>query len=241
MLIIPAIDLYQGSVVRLIKGNKNNCTIYSRQPLSVAKEWAQRGATWLHLVDLSAAFSEGQNRKTIAKIVRESGLLVQLGGGIRSLEQVQVLADLGISRLVLGTAATDQDFLQKAAKIAGPGKIAVAVDEKDGKVAISGWQEQVDISVTQYLDYLEAAKVERVIYTDTSSDGTLSGPNLSRLELFCNRNLFNFIFSGGVSSLEDIQRLKQAAPFAEGVIVGKALYEQRFKLEEAIRLIVDNS
>lgn len=235
MLIIPAIDLYQKKVVRLIKGEKFNCKIYSDNPVEVAKKWQSQGAKWLHLVDLSAAFSEDDNKDIIEKIIKEVDISVEVGGGIRSLEEIKKLVSLGAARIILGTKATEANFLSKALAIAAD-KIAVAVDEKKGKVAISGWQKQIDLSIEQYLNYLKANGVKWIIYTDVSRDGTLEGINLSKIKQFLDNKQFNLIFSGGISSLEDIKNLKKAALTAKGVIVGKALYEKRFSLADALAI-----
>lgn len=234
MFIIPAIDLYKGEVVRLTKGNKANCKVYSQDPLSVAKSWYNQGAKWLHLVDLSAAFSIGNNRKAIAEIVKVLDIPIELGGGIRSLETIKEMLGLGIERLILGTKATDSEFLKKALKIASPERLVVALDEKEGKVAIAGWEKSFDLAVDSYLDYLKGNGVKRVIYTDVSCDGTLEGMNFDKIKKFQDESEVKFIFAGGVSCLEDIKMLKAKASFTEGLIVGKALYEQKFKLKEAI-------
>ncbi len=240
MLIIPAIDLYQKKVVRLIQGDKANCKVYSLEPVSLAKRWAQEGAVWLHLIDLSAAFCQGDNRDIIAEIIKETDILVEVGGGIRSLERAEELISIGADKLILGTAATDPNFLKQALKAFGSEKIAVAADEKEGKVAIAGWEKSFDMPITEYLSYLKEQGVREVIYTDVSCDGTLKGLNLEKIKRFLNEDKLSFIFSGGVSSLEDIKSLKKEAPFAKGLIIGKALYEEKIKLKEAMGLVVDN-
>lgn len=236
MLIIPAIDLYKGKVVRLTRGSKSECKVYSLDPLSVAKSWIRQGASWLHLVDLSAAFSEGNNRDIILKIKKELKVSIQTGGGIRSLDEIKNLVEGGIDRLILGTSAVNLDFLKSALDLAGSDKIAVAVDEKNNKVAVEGWQKNSDFSIPAYLDYLKSAKVKRVVYTDTEGDGMLQGVNLAKAKILNKQDGLNFIFSGGVSSLADIKNLRKIFSSAEGVIVGKALYENKFSLEEAIAL-----
>jgi phosphoribosylformimino-5-aminoimidazole carboxamide ribotide isomerase len=233
MIIIPAIDLYQKKVVRLTKGNETNCKVYADNPISVAKKWKDQGAKWLHLIDLSAAFSKGDNQEIIENIIKKVDISVEVGGGIRSLEKIEQLISIGAKRLILGTKGTDPDFLKKALKIAGD-KIAVAVDEKRGKVAISGWQESINLSIAEYLNYLKKQGIKWVIYTDISRDGTLEGFNLDRIKQISQDYQLNLIFSGGVSSLDDIKKLRKVVPQAAGVIVGKALYEKKFSLEEAI-------
>lgn len=233
MIIIPAIDLYQKKVVRLTKGNETNCKVYADNPISVAKKWKDQGAKWLHLIDLSAAFSKGDNQEIIENIIKKVDSSVEVGGGIRSLEKIEQLISIGAKRLILGTKATDPDFLKKALKIAGD-KIAVAVDEKEGKLAVKGWQESINLSIAEYLNYLKKQGIKWVIYTDISRDGTLEGFNLDRIKQISQDYQLNLIFSGGVSSLDDIKKLRKVVPQAAGVIVGKALYEKKFSLEEAI-------
>lgn len=235
MLIIPAIDLYQKKVVRLIKGDKSNCKVYSDDPVEVARKWKGQGAKWLHLVDLSAAFSEGDNREIIEKIIKEVDISIEVGGGIKTLSEIEKLLSIGVKRIILGTKATEADFLKKAKDLAGS-KIAVAVDEKKGQVAISGWQRQIDVSIEEYLNYLKEQGINWIIYTDVSRDGTLEGLDLSKIKQFLGDNQFNLIFSGGISCLEDIKKLKIAAPGAKGVIVGKALYEEKFNLTDALAI-----
>ncbi len=235
MIIIPAIDLYQKKVVRLTRGDRANCKVYGDDPVSVARKWKEKGAQWLHLVDLSAAFSQGSNKEVIAEIIKGVGISVEVGGGIRSLEKVKELVSIGAKRLVLGTKAIDPNFLQQALEITN-GRIAVAVDEKAGKLAIKGWQKSIDLPIGQYLNYLKGQGVKWVIYTDISRDGTLEGPNLDKLKQFLSDDQLNLIFSGGVSCLEDIKSLKEAAPSVAGVVVGKALYEEKISLEDAIKV-----
>ncbi|MCF7872770.1 MAG: 1-(5-phosphoribosyl)-5-[(5-phosphoribosylamino)methylideneamino]imidazole-4-carboxamide isomerase [Candidatus Omnitrophica bacterium] len=235
MIIIPAIDLYQKKVVRLVKGKESNCKIYSNNPIFVAKKWKDQGAKWLHLVDLSAAFSKGGNEEIIKNIIKNVDISVEVGGGIRSLEKIEQLISIGAKRLILGTKATDPDFLKKALKIAGD-KITVAVDEKEGKLAVKGWQESINLPIVNYLDYLKKQGIKWIIYTDISRDGTLEGFNFDRIKQISQDYHLNLIFSGGVSSLDDIKKLKEVVPQAAGVIVGKALYEKKFSLEEAITI-----
>jgi phosphoribosylformimino-5-aminoimidazole carboxamide ribotide isomerase len=235
MIIIPAIDLYQKKVVRLVKGKESNCKVYSNNPISVAKKWQRQGASWLHLVDLSAAFSKGGNEEIIEEIIKNVDISVEVGGGIRSLEKIRQLIAIGAKRLILGTKAIEPDFLKKALKIAGD-KIAIAVDEKEGKLAVKGWQESTNLSIVNYLDYLKKQGVKWVIYTDISRDGTLEGFNFDRIKQISQDYHLNLIFSGGVSSLDDIKKLQKVVPQASGAIVGKALYEKKFSLKEAITI-----
>ncbi|MCF7874099.1 MAG: 1-(5-phosphoribosyl)-5-[(5-phosphoribosylamino)methylideneamino]imidazole-4-carboxamide isomerase [Candidatus Omnitrophica bacterium] len=235
MLIIPAIDLYQKKVVRLTKGDETNCKVYSNDPISVAKKWKDQGAKWLHLIDLSAAFSKGDNTEIIEGIIKNVDISVEVGGGIRSLEKIEELISIGVQRLILGTKATESNFLKKALEIGGD-KIAVAVDEKKGKLAIKGWQESVDLSIAQYLKYLKEQGIKWVIYTDVSRDGTLEGFNLERIKQISKDYQFNLIFSGGVSSLEDVKNVKETVAQAAGIVIGKALYEQKFNLLDALAI-----
>lgn len=234
MEIIPAIDLYQEKVVRLVKGSKLNCKIYSSNPLSVAEKWVEQGAKRLHLVDLSAAFSQGNNLKIVIQIIKKLQIPVQVGGGIRSLTVAQELLAAGADRLILATAASDKSFLKNVLRLAGKTKIVAAVDEKDGKAAVAGWEKTSAKSIQDYLDYLKQQGVYQVIYTDVSGDGTLRGLDFSKISRLTAYRGLDFIFSGGVASLSDIEKLKKKAPSARGLIVGKALYEAKFSLAQAI-------
>jgi phosphoribosylformimino-5-aminoimidazole carboxamide ribotide isomerase len=237
MLVIPAIDLLGGSVVRLYKGDKSKSTVYSQFPYMVAERWKNSGAQLLHVVDLDAAFGKGDNLKIISGLAM-AGIPIQVGGGIRSLEKAAQLFDAGVERIVIGTKAVDGQFLESLV-LKYKDKVAVGVDVVDGNVAISGWQEKTAYNFIEFVEYLVERGVRWIIYTDVSRDGTLSGVDVegsSKLKMFDD---VNFIISGGVGSSEDLLKIKEKLFFAKGVIVGKALYENKVDLAWAIKFLKD--
>jgi phosphoribosylformimino-5-aminoimidazole carboxamide ribotide isomerase len=246
MLIIPAIDLYQGKVVRLIKGDIRRSEIYSDDPVETAKKWQAQGAKLLHIVDLSAAFEQGDNLAIIENIIKSVKIKVEVGGGIRSLEKAKTLISFGAERVIIGTKGLDVNFLTQTLKAMETEKVAVSVDTKDSFVAVKGWQEKTNVKYLDFIDQLRNRGVKWVIYTDISRDGTLKGINLENIkQLSIYRNI-NLIISGGISSLEDIKNIKKQAPFVWGIILGKALYEERLSLGQANSIgnnnnFIDNS
>lgn len=237
MIILPAIDLWQGKVVRLVKGDPKNMTVYGQDPLAVAKEWQNQGAQWLHVVDLSAAFSDGNNLSIIEQIVKEVKVNVEVGGGIRDFVYAKKLIDLGAKRIVIGTRACDQEFMKELVTQFGADAVAVGIDVINAHLAVEGWQKNTKWTVKDTLSLLSDCGVKWVIYTDISRDGTLSGVNINQFKDFSCWKNFKFIASGGVASLEDLKALANHASFVWGVIVGKALYEESFTLPEAIKVI----
>ena len=233
MYIIPAIDLIGGKAVRLQKGDYEKVTVYSEFPEKVAKYFYDCGAKYLHVVDLDGAKSgNADNFETIKKIIDASGLSVEVGGGIRSMDVVKRYADIGVDRIILGTAAlNDREFLKSAVDAYGD-RITVGVDIKDGMVAIKGWTEVSGVSCEEFCKDLASIGVSTIICTDISKDGMMSGTNL---ELYKNLNRefpINIVASGGVSTIEDITALRDMEMF--GAILGKALYTGAIKLEDAI-------
>ncbi len=235
MKLFPAIDLYGGKAVRLYKGDYNQMTIYHHDPVAVARDFKDAGAEWIHLVDLEGA-RDGTtpNLETICAIKEATGLLCEVGGGIRSMETVDRYLSAGVDRVILGTAAiSDRKFLQQALRTYGD-RIAVGVDLKDGRVAIKGWTETADIPASVFFSELEALGVATVICTDISRDGAMQGTNLSLYrELSC-RYRIRFIASGGVSSLADVKALRDMGLY--GAIIGKAYYTGAISLKEAIEV-----
>jgi len=232
MIIIPAIDLYQGKVVRLTKGDPKRSKVYSDDPVAIAKKWEAEGAKLLHLVDLSAALGEGDNLAVIKSIIESVNIDVQLGGGIRDIKKAKQLLSLGVKRIIIGTKALDEDFLNKLLKSLDKERIAIGVDVLDSCLAIEGWKKKTDLSGLDFIAYLQLKGIKYIIYTDISRDGTLQGLNcgqITKLSIFSDMNI---IASGGVASLEDFRQIMQCAPFIWGVIVGKALYEGKFTLLE---------
>ncbi len=233
MTIYPAIDLSGGQVVRLTQGDFDQKTVYAQDPVPVAEGFLAAGATHLHVVDLDGA-KDGAPRSgdALARLTRLP-LFIQTGGGIRTAERVRQLLDLGVSRVILGTAAlSDPDFLSRMIALHGD-KIAVGVDAKGGKVAVAGWLTVSDTDATTFCVQLHQMGVKTIIYTDIARDGGLSGPNFLAYEaLLSALEGMNLIASGGVSKLSDVERL--SALGTPGAIIGKALYEGRIDLKEAL-------
>ncbi|AVX19399.1 MAG: 1-(5-phosphoribosyl)-5-[(5-phosphoribosylamino)methylideneamino]imidazole-4-carboxamide isomerase [Bacillota bacterium] len=239
MLIIPAIDLREGKCVRLVEGKVENETIYSHDPVAVALGWQELGARMLHLVDLDGAFTgKPYNRTCIEAIVREVKIPVQLGGGIRSLETIEELLNLGVNRVILGTVAINQPALvREAIQRFGEEAIVVGIDAKDGLVAIEGWEATVEKTVGQLAREMVEIGVKRVVFTDVRRDGTLKGPNLDSIAALARESGLRVIASGGVATLADLQALKELESLGvEAVIVGKALYAGTVNLSEALEV-----
>ncbi len=237
MIIIPAIDLKDKQVVRYTKGIKDK-KIYSSDPVAVALDWQRLGARWLHIVDLDGAISgEQKNLSVIKKIIRSVRLKVEVGGGIRALPAIKGLIDSGASRIVLGTKAIeDPAFLEEAVKKFGK-RIAVGLDTSGGKMGLYGWRKSCKIQLRPRLRFFEDIGLQTIISTDIKRDGTLKGVDLEAIERMLQATKIDLIVSGGVSSLDDIRKLTEL-PYRnlKGVIVGKALYENRFTLNEAIKI-----
>ena len=235
MNIIPAIDLIGGKAVRLLKGDYDKVTVYSDDPAAVAESFERAGAKYLHVVDLDGA-KDGTtaNFETIKKIIERTNLSVEVGGGIRTLERVRQYIDVGVDRVIIGTAAvTDPDFLCEAVELYGE-KIVVGVDIKDGFVAIKGWLEVSELSCKEFCKKLESLGVKTIICTDISKDGMMSGTNRELYRELYDEFKLNIIASGGVSSMDDISALSDMGLF--GAIVGKAIYTGAIELSEAIKL-----
>lgn len=235
MYLFPAIDLIGGQAVRLVKGDYNQKTVYSNSPIEVAKGFFEAGAEFLHVVDLDGAKSGNtDNISVIADIIKESGLKVEVGGGIRSEEVIKKYIDAGVYRVILGTVAvTDPEFCREMTKKYGE-KIAVGVDIKDGFVAIKGWTEVADKTCFDFCKELEEMGVKTVICTDISKDGLLSGTNLELYRRLQSEFNIDFTASGGVSSLDDIRALMEIGVY--GAILGKALYTGDVDLKEAVEV-----
>lgn len=224
MEIIPAIDLRNGRCVRLVKGDYNRETIYSQEPLEMAKHWQDQGATRLHVVDLDGA-KDGKpvNLEIIKEITAALDIPVQLGGGIRSMDIIDNYLQSGVDRVILGTIALQKPEVVKAAvEKHGPEKIVVGVDAKDGKVAVNGWLEDSQKTVEEMIEQMKGFGVKVFIYTDISKDGTLEGPDLLGLKKYNQIDNIDLVASGGVSSFEDLEELVKIDIVS--VIVGKALY-----------------
>ena len=233
MILLPAIDLYEKKAVRLYKGEYSKMTVYSEDPPKLAQEFREAGAEWLHMVDLEGAKCGGTpNFDIAAKIIRTSGLAVELGGGIRDEETILRYLDAGVNRVILGTAAASNiNFV--ASMVAKYGSaIAVGVDLRDGMVAVKGWTETTGLSGLDYCKSLEEIGVQTVICTDISRDGAMAGANRALYRDLMEVSKMRFIASGGVSSLEDVRALKELNLY--GAIIGKAYYTGAIKLADAI-------
>ena len=235
MIIFPAIDLVGGKAVRLLKGDYNKMTVYSDTPTKVALDFKKAGATHIHLVDLEGAKSgETPNLETILAIKKERGLFCEVGGGIRSLETVQTYLGAGLDRVILGTAAVeDEAFLKKAVEAYGE-KIAVGVDIKNGFVAIKGWTERSSLDAFAFCEKMQAIGVKTLICTDIGKDGAMQGTNLPLYRELAQRFDVNITASGGVSSLADVENLRKMELY--GAIIGKAYYTGAVDLATAIEV-----
>jgi phosphoribosylformimino-5-aminoimidazole carboxamide ribotide isomerase len=236
MIVIPAIDLKNGQCVRLKQGKAEDVTFYSNEPVSVAKQWAEEGATFIHIVDLDGAFSGNQRNLESIKAIREAvDVKLQVGGGIRDMERIDLLISIGIDRVILGTSAITNPRIVREASERYPGRILIGIDAKERKIAIKGWQEVTDIDALDFARKVEGMGAAGIIYTDIVRDGMLTGPNLKTTEEMVKALNIPVIASGGVSSVEDIIKLKHIRGLW-GVITGKALYSGRLKLKEAIEI-----
>lgn len=235
MNIFPAIDLIDKKAVRLFKGDYNKMTVYSEKPLQVAKNFESTGAEFLHVVDLEGAKCGGTpNFDVVSDIIKNTGLKVEIGGGIRDMQTAEKYIMCGAYRIILGTAAIcDQSFLAEAAKKFGE-KIAVGADIKDGFVATDGWLEKSEYDIEGFCEMLCGLGIKTVIVTDISKDGAMSGTNYELYKKLSEGFGMDFVASGGVSSLEDIKRLKGLR--LGGAIIGKALYTGDIRLDEALSL-----
>lgn len=235
MNIFPAIDLVGGKAVRLFKGDYDQMTVYSDSPLSVAKDFENAGAKFIHLVDLEGA-KDGTtpNIETVKEIISGTNLFTEIGGGIRDIETAQKYIDAGIDRIILGTAAvTDEDFLKEALLKFGD-KVAVGVDIKDGFVAIKGWTEKSSFTAFEFCEKMQNLGVKTIICTDVSKDGAMQGTNHELYKELTKRFKIDFTASGGVSSIEDVKKLKELGIY--GAIIGKAYYTGAISLKEAIEV-----
>jgi len=236
MIIFPAIDLRKGRCVRLIRGDVRDETVYSENPVSMAKHWQNKGASWLHLVDLDGALEgEPRNHEHIFAIVKAIKIPVQVGGGIRDFETLKKLLDKGVRRVILGTsAAQDEKFLKRALDKYGE-RIVVGIDAKDGYVALKGWVETSKLKAVEFARKMQALGVQTIIYTDIKKDGMLSGPNIKACQEMVHALKIPVIASGGVTTIRDIERLRRLEPKGLfGAIVGKALYSGALDLKAAI-------
>lgn len=231
MLILPAIDLMDGQVVRLRQGKAEEKTVYSDDPVAFARRWAEEGGDYLHIVDLDAAFTgEQRNLEWIGRIAAAIGIPCELGGGIRDEAAAGRAFDAGVARVVIGTRAAESlDFVSKLAKQFGSERVAVGIDSKNGQVSVKGWTELSGMKATTLASKAEAAGAGTVICTDIATDGMLTGPNYAEIEQMLALVKCQVVASGGVSTADDVLRLA-AMPGLYGTIIGKALYDNRIDL-----------
>lgn len=235
MIIFPAMDLRDGKCVRLYQGKFDASEVVGENPLDVALDFKAKGAEYIHMVDLDGAL-EGKikNLNIISEVIKTVGIPVELGGGIRNMETVDMLVDRGLSRVILGTAALkDMDFVKQAVKKYGE-KIAVGIDAKNEKVAVNGWINVSDVDYIDFAKQMEGIGVKTIIFTDISKDGTLQGPNLEQLEKIHKSVSCDIIASGGIKNIEDLKHIRDMGIY--GAITGKAIYSGNIDLEEAIKV-----
>ena len=241
MLIIPAIDLRNGQCVRLAQGRKDATKVYNADPVEVALSFEDDGAEMLHVVDLDGAFSEAnsRNRRALRKILDSVGIPVQFGGGLRTTEDVFNAIDIGLHRVVIGTVAAEspETFAEMLAKF-GSGIIVAGIDANLGQAVTRGWETEAEIDALTLARRVAAIGVERIVYTDIQRDGMLTGPNVEQTSLIARETGLKVTASGGVSSIDDLLKLKAAVESGvDSVIVGKALYERRFTLRAALEVL----
>ena len=234
MKIIPAIDLMDGHVVRLYKGDPKQKTVYSDDPIQIAKRWEEDGADMLHLVDLDATLGLGSNISVIKKILKEISIPVEVAGGLRDESIISEISKIS-SRIVIGTLAfKNKELLKKILLSLGSEKIVISVDHKDGEIVTHGWQKNIGIKLIDAINEFLKMGFTEFLLTNVSRDGTLEGPDLKFLEQSCNLDKTNIIASGGISNIQDVMDVKEKNPF--GVILGKALYENKISIMEAKKI-----
>lgn len=236
MKLFPAIDIRDGKCVRLYKGDFKQETIYAEEPVLMALKWQKKGAKYLHLVDLDGAVN-GQlsNRQAITEILERVMIPVQIGGGIRSLEDIKSRLQIGIDRVIIGTMAVKQpDFVKQAIAAFGKRRIVVGIDAKFGMVATDGWEKLSRLSALEFAQTMEQIGVETIVYTDISRDGTMQGVNLEETAALINNTGLQVIASGGIHTIEDLRQVAEIGAY--GTIIGKALYQETIDLEQAIPL-----
>ena len=237
MILYPAIDLKDGNCVRLLRGDMEAATVFGEDPAAQARAFEQAGAQWLHLVDLNGAFAgHPVNAAAVEAILAAVSIPVQLGGGIRDMETIEAWLARGLSRLILGTVAVENPALVREAAMAFPGKIAVGIDARGGRVATRGWAEETDLTASELARRFEDAGVAAIIYTDIDRDGAMGGPNIAATEALARAVSIPVIASGGVSSMQDLLALRATRVIA-GAISGRALYDGAIDLAEALRAL----
>ena len=231
MKIIPAIDLMEGKVVRLYKGNPDKKTVYSDDPLDIAKKWESAGADMIHLVDLDATLGSGSNFEILRNIAKSANIPVQVAGGLRNEKIIENALEFA-QRVVIGTLAfNDKTVLGKLLTRYGKEKLVISADHNNGLIVVNGWQQSTKISLTDAVNGFVEMGFSEYLSTSVTKDGTLEGPDLKPLQEINEMNTVNLIVSGGISNIEDVMKVKELNPF--GAILGKALYENQISIEEA--------
>jgi len=237
MILYPAIDLKDGQAVRLVHGDMEKSTVFNDDPAAQAREFVDAGCTWLHLVDLNGAFAGTPvNAAPVEAILKSCNVPAQLGGGIRDMATIEAWLDKGLARVILGTVAVENPALVREAAGAFPGKVAVGIDARNGRVATKGWAEETDVMVTDLAKSFEDAGVAALIYTDIMRDGAMGGPNIDATAALARAVNIPVIASGGVSSLADLEALKKTGVIS-GAISGRALYDGAIDLSEALKAL----
>lgn len=241
MQLYPAIDLKNGQCVRLKQGEFKDITVYSDKPEEIAAKWQSKGATFLHLVDLDGALAgHSVNKEVVRKIAATVSIPIQMGGGIRKEEDIEFVLSLGVSRVIIGTkAAENPEFIRNMVNKFGQERIVAGIDAKNGMVAVEGWEKISDITASDLANRMKEYGIRHVVYTDIARDGMLSGPNVDYTKKLTDETGLDIIASGGMSSMEDLKELYNAG--IHGAIIGKALYENRIDLKEAIDAFEDRT
>jgi phosphoribosylformimino-5-aminoimidazole carboxamide ribotide isomerase len=238
MILYPAIDLKDGQAVRLLHGEMDQTTVFNDNPAAQALEFVEAGCEWLHLVDLNGAFAgEPVNAAPVEEILKQTKVPAQLGGGIRDMATIERWIDKGLARVILGTVAVENPDLVRQAAKEFPGKVAVGIDARNGKVATKGWAEETDVMVTDLAKSFEDAGVAAIIYTDILRDGAMKGPNVASTADLANAVSIPVVASGGVSSLDDLRALKSCGANLNGAISGRALYDGAIDLAKALQVL----
>ncbi len=243
MIIFPAIDLRRGRCVRLVQGDPNQERVFGDDPVAMALRWADEGAQWLHVVNLDGAFGEeSENPAAVRRIVEAlgpRGIPVQYGGGLRTLDDVEAALGWGVARVILGTVAVrEPEMVRAAVERFGAERIIVGIDARDGMVATQGWQETSEVQALDLARQMKALGVTRIVYTDIGRDGTNQGVNVAKTGELAQKSGLKVIASGGVGSLDDLIQVRWIRPYGvEGAIVGRALYDGRFTLREALETV----
>ena len=241
MIILPAIDIKEGKCVRLVRGDFDKMTSYKNTPFDQAKAYFQNGFQNIHIVDLDGALKgKSSNSNIVKEIIKNFKLKIQIGGGIRTIDDVTDWVKSGADKVIIGTAAVEDKNLLKIACEKFKGKIAVSLDVKDRFIFLSGWKKKTNLLATDFIKEIENFGVSRIIYTDINKDGTKKGPNMKDTIDISSKTKIPFIVSGGISSIEDIKKIKSIAitnSSIEGVIVGKSIYDGDIKINELAKLI----